>query len=361
MSETEAGTLRVAIFDDVLAARREVFHIPGLEVGVYGDADDVCLICSGANAPDVVCMDYAMGPQHANGADAIRAVRTVGFAGKIVAMSSDPAANAAMIQAGANESLLQKSMLRSYLVALGAGKIDAGVGATSGASAAAGASGAASGDEKGSIALPALSMVGALAAMVAGVLLVGPLGHSSRYHGDLVRMAARVVPQGSPESSIDHAPAPVEAVAVWGAKDKAFQMVAGDESFGDARFLVAAGGRRWIVDAGRQTVWHVSPGPSRRVSTPSDVPAGANVPGFAGVRYVARSQRVVEGEYLWIVGILPAMVRRGDLPVLHASEIPDEDHVSVLGPEVVGNPAMQGGGLALLGLSALLLAGASRS
>jgi DNA-binding NarL/FixJ family response regulator len=113
------AALKVAIFDDVLAARREVFHIPGLDVAVYGDADDVRAILAGDDAPQVVCMDYAMGAAHASGEDAIRAVRAAGYRGKIVAMSSDPAANARMIQAGANEHLPQKAMLRSYLVALG--------------------------------------------------------------------------------------------------------------------------------------------------------------------------------------------------------------------------------------------------
>jgi DNA-binding NarL/FixJ family response regulator len=114
-------TLRVAIFDDVLAVRREVFHIPGLAVEVYGDADDVLIVCSGegAPAPEVLCMDYAMGPDHVNGADAIRALRAAGYAGRIVAMSSDPAANASMVAAGADEALPQKAMLRSFLVALG--------------------------------------------------------------------------------------------------------------------------------------------------------------------------------------------------------------------------------------------------
>ena len=36
-------------------------------------------------------------------------------------MSSDPAANAAMITAGADEALPKKAMLRSWLVALGNG------------------------------------------------------------------------------------------------------------------------------------------------------------------------------------------------------------------------------------------------
>lgn len=112
-------SLRVAIFDDVLAARREVFHIPGLEIDVYADADDVRSICLGESPPDVVCMDYAMGPGHVNGADAIRAVRAAGYRGRILAMSSDPAANAEMIAAGADEHIQQKAMLRSYLVDLG--------------------------------------------------------------------------------------------------------------------------------------------------------------------------------------------------------------------------------------------------
>jgi hypothetical protein len=113
--------LRVAVFDDVLAARREVFHIPGLDIQVFGDADEVLILCSGDSGPvpEVLCMDYAMGPDHVNGEDAIRALRKAGYAGRIVAMSSDPAANAAMVKAGANESITPKAMLRSFLVALG--------------------------------------------------------------------------------------------------------------------------------------------------------------------------------------------------------------------------------------------------
>jgi DNA-binding NarL/FixJ family response regulator len=114
-------SLFVAVFDDVLAARREVFHIPGLEIQVFGDADDVLTLCSGdgGKVPDVLCMDYAMGPDHVNGEDAIRALRKSGYQGRIVAMSSDPAANAAMIKAGANEAIAPKAFLRSFLVALG--------------------------------------------------------------------------------------------------------------------------------------------------------------------------------------------------------------------------------------------------
>ncbi len=340
--------LRVAIFDAVLAARREVFHIPGLDVGVYGDADDVCLICSGERAPDVVCMDYAMGPQHANGADAIRAVRTVGFAGKIVAMSSDPAANAAMVAAGANESLLQKSMLRSYLVALGAGRL--------------GEKAAAEEHEKqkGFVALPLLYMVGALASMAWGALLLGPLGHEPRYHGDYVRLAVRVLPQGAPPSLIDRAPTPAEAVSVWGAKGKgkAFDMLAGDAHLGDARFQAAGHGQRWLVEAAGATTWHVGAGPSKRLRFPEEIPAGQGLPAFLDTRYVARSQRVVEGQYLWVVGFVHD---NEGVPTLLASEISDGQQADVLGPLEVGRPGVQGGGLALLGLGALLLGAASRS
>ena len=108
--------MRVAIFDDVIAARGEQFHIPGLEIELHADAD-----AAESVAADVVCMDYAMGTGHRTGADAIRALRAAGFRGRIVAMSSDPNANREMIDAGADEALAQKAMLRSFLVALGKG------------------------------------------------------------------------------------------------------------------------------------------------------------------------------------------------------------------------------------------------
>jgi CheY-like chemotaxis protein len=331
--------LRVAIFDDVLAARREVFHIPGLEVGVYGDADDVCLICSGERPPDVVCMDYAMGPQHANGADAIRAVRTIGFSGKIVAMSSDPAANAAMIAAGANESLLQKSMLRSYLVALGAGRLKEKE----------------KQNQTGFVALPLVLMLGAIASLGGGIVMIGPLGHEPRYQGDFVRVAVRVLPQGSPRSEIDGVPVAAEALSVWGAKGKkAFDALAGGDQLRDASFRVAALGRAWTVETTAATRWRLNPGPSRRLRFPEDVSVGRGLPAFLDTRYVARTQRVVEGQNLWIVGF-----QREDR--LLASEITDEDHVGALGPLERGRLPVQLGGLALLGLGALLLGAASRS
>jgi hypothetical protein len=347
--------LRVAIFDDVLAARREVFHIPGLDVGVYGDADDVCLICSGERAPDVVCMDYAMGPQHANGADAIRAVRTIGFPGKIVAMSSDPAANAAMVAAGANESLLQKSMLRSYLVALGAGRLPSNNEGTPGAGASGNGGG---GGQGGFVVLPLVALLGALASMTGGALLLGPLGHEPRYHGDLVRVSARVLAADPPRTSeIDGAPVAAEAIAIWGAKGKspkAFEMLAGHSREGRAAFDVATGGERWRVEMTRATKLHLPRGPARRLVAPDQLADGRGMPAYNDVRYVAESQRLAAGQYLFVSGIRSA-------GVLHASEIADEARGDDLGAWEVGVPAAQGGGLALLGLSAILLGVASRS
>lgn len=108
---------QVAIFDDVVFARGEVFHIPGLEVAVFAHADNAVQDCA-ASRFDVVFMDYAMGPGRQSGAEAIRAMRLAGFAGRVIAISSDPAANAEMCSAGADESLGKKAHLRSFLVHL---------------------------------------------------------------------------------------------------------------------------------------------------------------------------------------------------------------------------------------------------
>jgi hypothetical protein len=60
-----------------------------------------------------------MGSGRKSGTQAIEELRAAGYAGRIVAISSDPAANAAMCRAGADESLGQKAQLRSFLVHLG--------------------------------------------------------------------------------------------------------------------------------------------------------------------------------------------------------------------------------------------------
>ena len=112
--------LRVAIFDDVIAARGESFAIPGLEVEVYPHADDAAALCTAGEQPDVVFMDYAMGSDRQSGAEAVAELRAAGFAGRIVGISSDPAANDEMRAAGADSSLDKKAHLRSYLVHLGA-------------------------------------------------------------------------------------------------------------------------------------------------------------------------------------------------------------------------------------------------
>jgi CheY-like chemotaxis protein len=115
----EPAPLRVAIFDDVVAARAEQFHIPGLAVDVHAHADDAANLCT-QRGYDVVLMDFAMGPGRKTGQVATSEMRAAGFRGRIVAISSDPAANAAMRAAGANEALAAKAHVRSYLVHLGA-------------------------------------------------------------------------------------------------------------------------------------------------------------------------------------------------------------------------------------------------
>jgi CheY-like chemotaxis protein len=121
--------LRVAVFDDVVAARAEHFHIPGLAVEVFAHADDVVRACTepaergGGDRFDVVLMDFAMGPGRKTGHQAVVDLRAAGFAGRIVAISSDPAANAAMRAAGADDALAAKAHLRSYLVHLGSKRL----------------------------------------------------------------------------------------------------------------------------------------------------------------------------------------------------------------------------------------------
>lgn len=110
--------LKVAIFDDVVAARAEHFHIPGLMVDVHAHADDAAHLAS-SRGYDVVLMDFAMGPGRKTGQVATTELRASGFRGRIVAISSDPAANAQMRAAGADEALAAKSHMRSYLVHLG--------------------------------------------------------------------------------------------------------------------------------------------------------------------------------------------------------------------------------------------------
>ena len=113
--------LRVVVFDDVVAARGENFHIPGLDVVVHGHADAAVEICTGENRPevDIVFMDYSMGRGRKSGADAIRELRDAGYRGQIIAISSDPVANSEMEAAGADSSLSKKAHLRSYMVHLG--------------------------------------------------------------------------------------------------------------------------------------------------------------------------------------------------------------------------------------------------
>ena len=113
-----SSVLKVIIFDDVVAARGEVFHIPGLAVDVHPHADDSVAICTGSDRPDVVFMDYEMGRGRKSGSEAITELRAASYAGKIIAISSDPVANERMREAGANDALQKKAHLRSFLVHL---------------------------------------------------------------------------------------------------------------------------------------------------------------------------------------------------------------------------------------------------
>lgn len=121
---TSPRPLRVAIFDDVVFAGGELFQIPGLAVDVFAHADNALTTC-GLGRYDLVFMDFAMGPGRKDGATAIAFLRSSGFSGSIIGISSDPAANAAMRTAGANDSLASKAHLRSYLVQLGAKHLEA--------------------------------------------------------------------------------------------------------------------------------------------------------------------------------------------------------------------------------------------
>jgi DNA-binding NarL/FixJ family response regulator len=117
--QAPAGQLKVAIIDDVVAARAEQFHIPGLEVTVFAHADGAALECV-RDGFDVIFMDHALGAGHQDGEAMTAELRAAGFTGRIVAISSDPAANAAIRAAGADDALASKALLRSYLVHLGA-------------------------------------------------------------------------------------------------------------------------------------------------------------------------------------------------------------------------------------------------
>jgi len=114
--------LKVAIFDDVVAARGEQFHIPGLDVAVFPHADDAVRAITQVRF-DVVFMDFAMGRGRKDGSCAIAELRRAGYRGTIIGISSDPIANAAMRAAGADDALGSKALLRSYLVHIGGKRV----------------------------------------------------------------------------------------------------------------------------------------------------------------------------------------------------------------------------------------------
>jgi hypothetical protein len=67
-----------------------------------------------------VFMDFSMGPGRKTGSVATAELRKGGFRGRIIGISSDPAANASMRASGADDALGTKAHLRSFLVHMGA-------------------------------------------------------------------------------------------------------------------------------------------------------------------------------------------------------------------------------------------------
>ena len=113
--------MRVLICDDVVAARGEEFRIDGLDIQVLPDSETLDALVA-ADPPDVIFMDYSMGAGKRTGGAAVAALRAAGYAGRIVAMSSDQLRNQEMLAAGASDALPRKAVLRAYLVSLARGK-----------------------------------------------------------------------------------------------------------------------------------------------------------------------------------------------------------------------------------------------
>ena len=135
--------LKVLVFDDELSQRPAFYRQAELDLKFYADADDAVRIVA-AEHPDVVMMDFTMGAA-LSGAAAVRRIRERHAAVsaparsatsqtatsrtatdqaarpqpapsplRIVAISSDPAANQHMIAAGADDAI-PKSHVRAYL------------------------------------------------------------------------------------------------------------------------------------------------------------------------------------------------------------------------------------------------------
>lgn len=110
------GPLRVVVFDDQMFARGDL-RVDGIDLELHPHGDDAAALCTGPDAPALVCVDYSMGGLHRSGDRVVRALRDAGYTGRVVAISSDPTANAAMIAAGADQSV-PKAELPVYLRAV---------------------------------------------------------------------------------------------------------------------------------------------------------------------------------------------------------------------------------------------------
>lgn len=108
--------MRVVIFDDELSERQAAYRIAGIRLAFFPHADDAVAVTL-RERPDVVLMDFTM---HANrsGAEAIAALRALQEPATprllLVAISNDEAANARMLEAGADDAV-PKTHVRGYL------------------------------------------------------------------------------------------------------------------------------------------------------------------------------------------------------------------------------------------------------
>lgn len=117
--------LKVMLFDDELAQQPGPYRMSGLSLRCFAHADDAVQLVA-AELPDVVLMDYSMGAM-LSGAAAVAKLRALSLGQatsgpargtrrrlRIVAISSDPANNQRMLDAGADDAV-PKSHVRAYL------------------------------------------------------------------------------------------------------------------------------------------------------------------------------------------------------------------------------------------------------
>jgi CheY-like chemotaxis protein len=108
--------MKAIIFDDELILRPAHYRIPGIELTLLPHADQAVAVAR-RERPDVVLMDFTMHAER-SGAEAVAALCELrdrqGLDLFIVAISTDPAANQRMLDAGADDAV-PKTHVRGYL------------------------------------------------------------------------------------------------------------------------------------------------------------------------------------------------------------------------------------------------------